>query len=128
MSRQQISIKDKPINREAAMLAREYTKKFAETLIIYARTIADQNGHEIVVTSDISDALETMHQKTKRRRWKQLAAVLGSAFLGLSLSVSYNDLMGLTSNPPTGHAMIVIVSVVVALVSLLVTTVAMLHD
>jgi hypothetical protein len=124
----QDSIANKPLAPEAENLASEYATVFAESLFYHARALAHERGEEMVLTTHIKEALQIIRRQPVRKRWREAAAVLGSTFFGTAIAVFITEGLGLTRTPPVANNTALMVSFVVAIVTLLVTVVAILRE
>jgi hypothetical protein len=72
----------KPLHPQAAALARKLINDQAASLILQAKILAFQRDAELVLSSDVQEAMDAI-TKERTQTWKrQLIIVLGGAFFG----------------------------------------------
>jgi hypothetical protein len=117
----------KQLHPNAAQLIKEHATNFAESLIVYSKTVAYQKGDELVLTSHVKDALEIIQRESKRKRWKELAIFASSAILGFSIQGFLTELSRLNQSPPVGSSIVALIYASLTVISAVVATIAIMR-
>lgn len=72
----------KDLHPEAKKLARQHINHFAASLVLQAKLLAFRRSAEVVLTTDVEEALDTITTDRKQTWERQFAMALGSAFFG----------------------------------------------
>lgn len=93
---------NKEFHPRAEQLAQEYVDEFAASLLLQAKMLASQERAEMVLSSHVEDALEVLRRERKRRWYRELLIVFGSALFGAFIP-------GFITELSTGHQILTVV-------------------
>ncbi len=114
----------KELHPDAAKLARSYSRSFAESLILHAKSLAEENNDEIVLTNHIKSALEIIRREPRRKRWKDLTIFVSSTILGVSAQSFVAEILKFGAVPSTGNIIAALIYAAATLIAVVVAVIA----
>ncbi|SRR6266550_4205505 len=73
---------NKEFHARAEQLAQDYVDEFAASLLLPAKMLASQERAEMVLSNHVEEAREVLSRERKRRWYRELLIVFGSALFG----------------------------------------------
>jgi len=114
----------KKFHPNAAQLAKEIASNFATALVLHAKISAFERDDDDVSRNHVKEALETIRNQPKRRRWKEFTIFVSSTLLGVSGQGFVAELLKYNISPPTGDFATILTYGIITLVSLTIATIA----
>jgi len=96
MNNDQVDIVNKELHSQAESTVKQYIDEFAIALLVQAKTIAYQKNHDLVIRTDVTEALNAIRNAQKQPWADRLATIIGSALFGVSIKGLILDVSSVT--------------------------------
>ena len=96
MTNDQTDIINKELHTQAEITVKQCIDEFTIALLVQAKIIAHQKNHDIVIRTDVNEALKALQNVQKQPWADRLATIIGSALFGISIKGAIVDISSAT--------------------------------
>jgi protein-S-isoprenylcysteine O-methyltransferase Ste14 len=111
MANPQIDAIDKELHPQAEKTAKQYINEFATSLLLQAKITAYRSKADVVLSSHVDEALDTINRGRKQIWSRELVIIIGSALLGAFIQ-------GFISERSSGNSLLIATYVVLGFVGM----------